>query len=348
MKTEVAIAGGGLAGLSLAARLHAAKVDFHLFEARSRLGGRITALNTPTGAVDLGPSWFWPGQPRMAALARKFSLDVFPQYAEGDVVLEDSAGRVHRGEGFASMEGAFRIDGGMVKLIENLLSRLPAEALHLDATIRAVGEDGTIATKGGATWRAGKVIVALPPRLASRLNFTPSLEPNLLAALRDIPTWMAGHAKFVAVYDTPFWREHGLSGDAMSRRGPLAEIHDASGVHGSPAALFGFVGVPAAVREHHRDSLEAAALEQLARIFGPAAEQPMDTMLKDWAFDPATATHGDLSPPVTHPDYRMPGSLEGLWEDRLIFAVSELAPEMGGYMEGALVAAERAASHARQ
>ena len=26
----------------------------------------------------------------------------------------------------------------------------------------------------------------------------------------------------------PFWREDGLSGDAVSQRGPLAEIHDAS------------------------------------------------------------------------------------------------------------------------
>ncbi len=38
---------------------------------------------------------------------------------------------------------------------------------------------------------------------------------------------MAGHAKVVALYERPFWREQGLSGDAISHCGTLAEIHDA-------------------------------------------------------------------------------------------------------------------------
>ena len=83
MKTEIAIVGGGLAGLSLAARLQNAKVDFLLFEARPRLGGRIAVLTTPTGAVDLGPSWFWPGQPRIANLIEVLGLQPFAQYAQG-------------------------------------------------------------------------------------------------------------------------------------------------------------------------------------------------------------------------------------------------------------------------
>lgn len=337
------IIGGGLTGLACARHLHEAGIDFELFEARDRFGGRVASLDTSMGAVDLGPSWFWPGQPRMAELARTFQLGVFPQYAEGDVVLEDPAGGVHRGQGFASMQGAFRIDGGMVQVVSHVVTRLPAEALHLDTAIRSIDEDGTITSTQGTRWRAEKIIVALPPRLASGLEFKPVLEPDPLAALRNIPTWMAGHAKFVAVYDSPFWREQGLSGDAMSRRGPLAEIHDASGANGSPAALFGFVGVPATSREHQREGLEAAALDQLARIFGPSAGKPLQTALKDWAFDPATATRRDLSPPVTHPDYRMPEALQDLWGGRLIFTASELAPEMGGYLEGALAAAERAA-----
>jgi monoamine oxidase len=74
VKTQVAIVGGGLAGLALASQLHQSGVDFQLFEARDRFGGRIAALETPAGAVDLGPSWFWPGQPRMAALLKGLTL----------------------------------------------------------------------------------------------------------------------------------------------------------------------------------------------------------------------------------------------------------------------------------
>jgi monoamine oxidase len=84
MKTQVAIIGGGLASLALARRLDQTGVDFQLFEARSRFGGRIAALQTPNGAVDLGPSWFWPGQPRMATLLKTLGLNDFAQYATGD------------------------------------------------------------------------------------------------------------------------------------------------------------------------------------------------------------------------------------------------------------------------
>lgn len=62
------------------------------------------------------------------------------------------------------------------------------------------------------------------------------------------PTWMAGHAKVVAIYERPFWRDSGLSGFVSSRVGPLQEIHDASPEAGS-GALFGFLGIPVEVRQ---------------------------------------------------------------------------------------------------
>lgn len=127
MKTQVAIIGGGLAGLVLARRLDESRVNFQLFEARSRFGGRIAALQTPNGAVDLGPSWFWPGQPRLAALLKALDLTDFAQYATGDQCYEDETGRVHRGMGFASMEGSLRIAGGVVRLVDALVASLPED-----------------------------------------------------------------------------------------------------------------------------------------------------------------------------------------------------------------------------
>ena len=344
MRTEFAIVGGGLAGLALADGLREAGVDFQLFEARPRLGGRIAALQTPAGAVDLGPSWFWPGQPRIARLIEGLGLRAFPQYASGAVSFEDERGAVHRGMGFASMEGAFRLEGGMERLIGGLAARLPPERLHLSSRVTDIRRHGRLLIDGGRWCEADHVVLALPPRLAATLRFEPALEPEILRHLEAIPTWMAGHAKFVAVYGAPFWRRDGLSGDAMSRRGPLAEIHDASGPEGAPAALFGFVGVPAPLRRGREDDLRAAALAQLARIFGAEAAAPVTTALMDWSVQPETATGADAAVPAGHPSYGLPPALPGTWEGRLHFASTETASDMGGLMEGALASADRVLS----
>jgi monoamine oxidase len=70
---------------------------------------------------------------------------------------------------------------------------------------------------------------------------------------------------------------------------------------------------------------------------------PTEVALQDWAFEPETATKHDLVSPSSHPDYRLPPTLSGLWDGRLHFASIETAPQMGGYMEGALAVAERVA-----
>jgi monoamine oxidase len=341
MKTEVAIVGGGLAGLSLAARLQHAEVDFRLFEARPRLGGRIAVLNTSMGAVDLGPSWFWPGQPRISKLIEDMGIQAFPQYAKGGICFEDEHGEVHRGVGFGSMEGSFRVKGGMQSLISGLAAKVEQDRLHLSSRVDEIVQGHRLLVDGGQWCEAGRVILALPPRVAAKLRFRPDLSMETTKQLDAIPTWMAGHAKFVAVYNTAFWREHGLSGDAMSRRGPLAEIHDASGPGGAPAALFGFVGVPAAQRRGREDDVRVAALQQLARIFGPDAATPVSTALMDWAVQPETATEADAELPVGHPSFGLPSSIAGLWKGRLHFASTETATDMGGLMEGALASAER-------
>ncbi len=343
LQAEVAIAGGGLAGLCLALHLHRAGLDFHLFEARHRFGGRIAAFGTPGNRVDLGPSWFWPGQPLIARLIADLGLRVFLQHSAGDICLEDSDGRIHRGAGFASMEGSFRVEGGMTALVEALTSRLPAARLHPGCPVQAVERDRGILLPDGRRCLARQVVLAMPPRLVAGLGFTPPLPDDALRRLRSVPTWMAGHAKCVALYDRPFWREAGLSGDAMSRRGPLGEIHDASGADGAPAALFGFLGVPAAQRAGRTHQILDSARQQLARIFGPEAGRPLSMDLRDWAFDPLTATAADRMPPQGHPAYAPIPALDRLWDGRLHLAATEIAPEMGGLMEGALAAAEQVA-----
>lgn len=338
----ILIVGGGLSGLALADRLQALNQDYLLVDARSRFGGRILTERHGDGYFDMGPAWFWPGKPRIAALTERLELEKFDQYADGILTYEDERGRVERERGFASMQGSWRLKGGLGALIDRLAVRLPADRMRLNAIVVSIvkTDDGISATFGdGSTYDATHVVLALPPRVAAEITFTPALPDQATRAMQNIATWMAGQSKAVAVYDNAFWRHSGLSGDAMSRHGPLIEVHDASTFDDGAAALFGFIGVPP---EGRRDAekLRQLILEQLGRLFGTQAAHPRQLLIKDWAFDPFTATSADLTPLFAHPTYGLPEILSHLWEGRIQLSGTEVAPQYGGYVEGALEAAE--------
>jgi len=344
MQCDIAIVGGGLAGLALADHLARAGADFQVFEARNRLGGRVVSHHVEDFAFDLGPSWFWPGQPRMAALCKRFGITWFDQHSVGSFLLETETGDVKRDMGLATMQASWRIEGGSAAVVEALAVSLPKERLHLGQVVRSMSQAHGITFADGSQCYAQKIVLAVPPRVAAQLSFAPALSERQQTALDTIPTWMAAHAKFFAVYDRPFWRAAGLSGDAISRKGPLAEIHDASAADGTPAALLGFVGVPATVRQADEAGLKSAAVAQLVALFGPEAAAPREIILKDWAFEALTAGEADRVPPSHHPTYGLPEALTDLWGGGLHFCVTETAPICGGFMEGALAAAEDVAA----
>ncbi len=349
MTPQVLIVGGGLAGLALARQLEAAGTTYRVIEARARLGGRIhgqvVASGDHSAAFDLGPAWFWPGQPRIAALVQTLGLERFDQYATGTLSYEDERGRVQRGQGY-SMEGSYRLAGGLSRLVDAIAERLPAGCIareHRAIGIeRSGGQMRTRVESQGQTeaTTSDAVVLALPPRVAATtIDFGDTVSDAALQAMRRIPTWMAGHAKVVAVYERPFWREAGLSGDAASRAGPLAEIHDASPAVGGPYALFGFVGVSVAARRD-REGLLAAVRAQLVRLFGAPASEPLELLLQDWAVEPETAIDLDHAPLRHHPTYGLPAQLRQLCDGKLVLGSTEVAREFGGYLEGALEAAE--------
>jgi monoamine oxidase len=190
------------------------------------------------------------------------------------------------------------------------------------------------------TWRAEHVLLAMPPRLViGSIEFTPSLPPKLSQQWEATATWMAPHAKYFAVYDAPFWREQGLSGEARSALGPLGEIHDAC-VPGGSAALFGFLAVPAHLRQRvPEEVLRSHCRAQLARLFGPEAATPKAEFLKDWALDPCTATAADQASPGHHPDAPSASVPSGPWSGRLTGIGSEWSRQFPGYVAGAIEAA---------
>ena len=240
------------------------------------------------------------------------------------------------------MGGSWRLKGGLSALTDAVANALPNARKRLNAPATALTCSGNriiVTLQSGEMLQADHVVIALPPRIAAILKFAPAFSDTSVTAMQDIATWMAGQAKAVAVYDRPFWREDGLSGDAMSRCGPMVEIHDASPARGGPYALFGFIGIPPDGRADE-PALRREIVTQLARLFGPEAAKPNQLFLKDWVFDNLTSTLADKAPLFAHPTYCLPDALTGLWDGRLHFAGTEVASDFGGYLEGALEAAE--------
>tara|TARA_R110002051_G_scaffold83650_7_gene148311 strand:+ start:505 stop:1536 length:1032 start_codon:yes stop_codon:yes gene_type:complete len=336
------IIGGGLSGLALAHALETKRHDYLLLEARDRFGGRIKTVHYGAGYFDMGPAWFWPGQPRIAALIDRLVLEKFDQYSSGILTHEDETGQVHRGRGFSGMQGSWRLNGGLAALTQRLADDLPEARKFLAAPVKALIKKShgiTAVLADGRRFEAQKVVLAMPPRIAAQISFEPTLPDGAMQSMQGIATWMAGQAKVVAVYETPFWREAGLSGDATSRIGPMVEIHDASPSAGGPYALFGFIGIPPQGRRDEA-TLRQDLIAQLARLFGPRAQAPAQMFVEDWAFDPFAATTADHAPLSTHPTYGLPPAMTGLWDGDLRFAGTEVATQFGGYLEGALEAAE--------
>ncbi|PIH60269.1 FAD-dependent oxidoreductase [Paenibacillus sp. LK1] len=345
----VIIVGAGLSGLRAASLLSAQGIKFIVLEARDRIGGRVLSVEVEDkpelGKFDLGPTWYWPRyEMAMNRLVDEFGLQTFEQFNEGSMLFERSRNEPPQKHDLSteSMEYSLRLVGGVQSLVDALASKLPQEALHLNTKVTSIQQDNNrvkVQTDGRSIY-ASSVIIALPPRIVEQdITFIPQIPSDLKSNFIDKPTWMAGHAKVIAVYDSPFWRNQGLSGFVSSRVGPLQEIHDASPSTGS-GALFGFFGIPAEVRiSVGKEQLLELVLEQLTRLFGPLAKEVRAILYKDWSLDTHTSVKKDGEPLREYPNY---GPLLGgkPWLQNIYFAGTETAYGHGGHLEGALQSAE--------
>lgn len=355
MQTDTLIVGGGLSGLALAAKLQKAGQSFLVVEAAERLGGRILTKDVGDAGFDYGPAWFWPGQPRLARYIDSKDLGYFGQFSKGAIKYEEPDGKVFENRGFSSMQGSYRVNDGSGALIKAHEKDIDEKAIFLSHRVHKLTKTGdhiitqVNSPEGQKEIVARQVVLALPPRVAEHtIAFEPALPDNAARAMKNIPTWMAGQAKIVAIYDKAHWRDKGLSGDAMSRRGPMVEIHDASPAQGGPYALFGFVGFSARDRAQLGDDILKMAKEQLVNLFGPEMANPLSLEIKDWAQDDKVATPLDADGPGYHPAYGLPKDLRSLWDGDLILGSTETAPQFGGFLEGAMEAADQAFTKIKQ
>jgi monoamine oxidase len=300
-------------------------------------------VNDHGADCDLGPSWFWPGQPLIASLLKYFGLPYYEQFADGDVLLQQPGGTVERSQGPSPMHGSRRIQGGIHRLVDAIVDQIEDSHRFLACQVIGLSVDRDVITvdvdaaSGKFQIQTRQAALAIPPRLAAELTFSPALPAQVIQKLTETPTWMASHAKFFAVYETPFWRQQGLSGTAFSQRGPLAEIHDASSASTNHYSLFGFSGLDSASRARlGQAEFIKQATAQLVELFGNGASSPQAVFFQDWSNDRFTAGPDDQVSQSHHPQYGLDLQLGNDWTGRLAFISTEASFSNGGLIEGAL------------
>lgn len=348
---QVAIIGAGITGLYAAWRLQETGYDVTIFEARDRIGGRIlTETLSYKGQIydfDLGPTWYWPDtESLMTNLINLLQLPTLIQATHGTMMLERSPGQI---EQHSLPDGqtvlSHRLVNGMDSVPNALAEKLSPDTIRLSHRVTTILKEKqvelTTEHQGTQTQQSfDHVLMTLPPRLSSRMIWIPTLPEAVHRQLEATPTWMAGQAKVVIVYETPFWRQADRSGFAISWSGILQEIHDASPQTG-PGALFGFFRLTASERAAFSEAeLKQQSVEQLTRLFGQEAGNPIAVFYQDWAKEPETATIADAAPLTDFPVYQ-PIDLEDPWKDTVTLLGTESDPAFGGHLEGALQSVER-------
>jgi monoamine oxidase len=277
---------------------------------------------------------------------KSLGIETFEQFNEGDGVILGYAPAALR-QPLPGQDGMVRIVGGPSAFIDALAERLDPGTVRTSTPATAILEEGSNGVRvrlgSGEAITARQVVISVPLRVAATTLNMPWAHRGLLSAMQRTPTWMSSHAKAVALYEQPFWRKSGLSGRIASRIGPLVEAHDHSGQDGVPAAIFGFVGWPVSVRQKDPEGLKQAILEQLSECLGPAAGQPIELVVQDWATHRYIVTDFDISQPANHPDVAPSILRQSHLDGRVRFAVSEASEVSPGLIEGALAAGESAA-----
>jgi monoamine oxidase len=227
-----------------------------------------------------------------------------------------------------------RVVGGSVLVAERLADGLDVRPGSPVTTV-AQDDDGVrVTTRSGETHVADHVVVALPPTLAGRLHYDP-----LLPAWRDqltqkIPAGTV--AKTFAAYPTPFWRNDGLNGQAVSDTGPVKVTFDVSPPGAEVGILLGFVEGGEARRWQRLDEgrRRRAVLDCFVRYLGAQAADPTAYVEKNWSAEEFTrGCYGGHFAPGVWTSY---GDTLRTPVGRIHWAGAEYAVEWNGYMEGAV------------
>jgi monoamine oxidase len=235
-----------------------------------------------------------------------------------------------------------RFVGGAQQICRRLADEL-GDKVVLNLPVLAIeqSQEGVVVRTAAGAWSAQRVIVAVPPVLAGRIQYDPALPVARDQLTARMP--MGSVIKYVAVYDRPFWRQAGFSGEAFSDTGITVTTFDDSSPDGSEAALVSFSDGAVARHWSERSAGQRreAVLAEFVRFFGPAAALPTAFAEKNWLEDPwSRGCYVGVMGPGT-----MTACGAALREPcgRIHWAGTETATRWMGYLDGAIQSGLRAA-----
>jgi len=332
-------------------------VDFAFARARFERMARRVPLDAPWKAAEART---WDGQTFETWVRRNawtaggrelfhlFSGAVFAA-EPGDFSLLHALFYAHSGGGTDRLvdvkEGAQqdRIVGGSQRIAQGMADAL-GDAIRFNRPVRAIEwqETAAVVVTDTEQWRAKQVILAIPPALAARILYRPVLPSRRDQLTQRLP--QGSVIKCIALYDRPFWRELGLSGQATCAELPIKFTYDMSPPGGTPGALVGYLEgrearIWGAVSLPER---RAMVLNCFTRFFGPQAQHVVDYIDKDWSAE--EWTRGCYSAQFTTNTWTEYGTSLREPIGCLHWAGTETAREWHGFMEGALESGERAAA----
>lgn len=233
-----------------------------------------------------------------------------------------------------------RVHGDMAGLATRIADQL-GDRIRLNEPVRKIDwSDGIRVETDKAIHHARRGIMAIPPSQAMRIRYEPDLPAGRAGLWLRMPPGAC--IKCIAQYETPFWREEGLAGQAVGPELTVRVTFDNTQEDKTAGQLLGFIEGNEARQWSGRDPEErkAAVLRAFSAYFNEKALHPIDYVDQDWTAEPFTrGCYAALMGPGVWTAYgehlRQPlGPLH--------MAGTETATAYFGYYEGALDAAERA------
>lgn len=177
-----------------------------------------------------------------------------------------------------------RVVGG-TQLIAIRMAEALGDRVRVGAPVRSIRwseASVSVAIEGGRV-DARHAVIAIPPNLTGGIRFDPVLPPWRLRAEQGIS--QGSVIKVLAVYDHPFWREDGLSGEGFAPYHFVREVYDNSPPGGEPGVLVTFLAAEKCEDAERMDASarRAAVVDGLGRMLGERARSPVDVIEVDWS-----------------------------------------------------------------
>lgn len=326
------IVGAGLSGLTSAYQLEkAGETDYIILESRDRIGGRILSND----GIDLGATWFQTHHQQVLSLMNELKVDKFHQYIKGrSILVYSTMAPEHYFESDPNTPSAYRISGSSTALI-NALSEPIKNSIYLETVVSAITEVGNklVVETDNGIFSAEKVIVTIPPKIATRIEFRPELSEVVMRAMDNTHTWMSNAMKIGMTFKSPFWRDKNLSGTVIGQVGAVTELYDHSNAQDNSYALMGFLNE--GLRDLTPVERKQRILDYLIKYLGDAIGDYLTYEEKDWSQDWNTSSE-TIKSVYMSPSYGNPLFAETYMNGRLVFSGAETSPLHGGYMDGAI------------